>query len=65
MEIKHKQKWLLIFLLQFVHFYIGSAVTLGGYGRGSVMGAAGVCTGADLLRLGGPPRGWYPRQRHR
>lgn len=29
------------------------------------MGATGVCTGADLLRLGGPPRGWYPRQRHR
>ncbi|XP_053600356.1 uncharacterized protein LOC128669079 isoform X2 [Plodia interpunctella] len=43
---------------------IGSSATLGGYGRGSVMGA-GVCTGADLLRLGGPPRGWYPRQRHR
>ncbi|KPJ06469.1 hypothetical protein RR48_14208 [Papilio machaon] len=43
-----------------------SSATLGGYGRGSVMGAAsGVCTGADLLRLGGPPRGWYPRQRHR
>ncbi|VVD01725.1 unnamed protein product [Leptidea sinapis] len=44
---------------------IGSSVTLGGYGRGSVMGTSGVCTGADLLRLGGPPRGWYPRQRHR
>ncbi|CAK1550020.1 unnamed protein product [Leptosia nina] len=44
---------------------IGSSVTLGGYGRGSVMGTSGVCTGADLLRMGGPPRGWYPRQRHR
>ncbi|KAF9415940.1 hypothetical protein HW555_006572, partial [Spodoptera exigua] len=43
----------------------GSSATLGGYGRGSVMGATGVCTGADLLRMGGPPRGWYPRQRHR
>lgn len=45
---------------------IGGSATLGGYGRGSIMGASfGVCTGADLLRLGGPPRGWYPKQRHR
>ncbi|KAJ2953716.1 hypothetical protein O0L34_g1336 [Tuta absoluta] len=45
---------------------IGSSATLGGYGRGSIVGpATGVATGADLLRMGGPARGWYPRQRHR
>lgn len=46
--------------------FAGGSSTLGGYGRGSLVGpAVGVCTGADLLRLGGPARGWYPRQRHR
>lgn len=54
------------YFIRNIYLSIGGSATLGGYGRGSIMGASsGVCTGADLLRLGGPPRGWYPRQRHR